>query len=183
MRDLFVFRSDKQEVLDALHAAKDAYLEWSDRIEAFAAEVHPDSKPMVRRQNRGGGDRFDAVSVREPVPEGWRVKTQREGADLMVPRLSTKAGKAWNERLNEIREAPDIRSSLPGMPSGGLDGLAYVAPGIEEHDGAVWVIWSCDPDAMDSGWSRTSKKVDGFIWERVKLSEYYAMKEALEVSV
>lgn len=181
-RDLVVFKTCNEEVLASFHEAVVQHRAWADAIQTFAKEVHPDAKPMVRRENFGGGDRFDGVSVVDPAPEGWRVKNQRTGAPIMVPRLSTKAGKAWNKRLAEVSRAPDVRASLPGMPDGALTGFSWIAPAIEESDGYLWVKWSHDPMDADLGWSSKHKSVDFSIWERVKLSEFYAMTERQEVT-
>jgi hypothetical protein len=180
--DKVVFRTTHPEVLTAFKQAVDAYDKWGKRIRAFAKEVHPDAKPMV---SEAWGDRqLGGISMVEPIPDGWRIDNNKAGYPrYLVPRRSVKAGKEWAKRLDELRNAPSIRSALPGMPSNVVSGISLLNPGLEERNGVLYATWAEDPrrSKADTGFSKTDT-VEESIWEQVKLSEYYAIKESEEVS-
>lgn len=178
-----IFKTTDPVALLAYEEAITEYQLWTDRILAFAKEVHPDAKPMT--STTWGEHRLGGVSKVDPIPDGWRVDKNKSGyEEYLVPRRSVKEGKAWAKRLDELRQAPNVRSALPGMPTNVFSGLALLNPGIEERDGTLYVIWSEDPrrDKADTGFSKVDA-VDESIWEHMKLSEWYAMKEAEKESV
>lgn len=179
--DLVVFRSTDPAVRAAFLDARKRYDDWAVAIAELAREVHPDAKPMVTHS--WGMERFGGITKVDPVPDGWRIDQQRAGySPMLVPRRSTKEGKAWLKRIEELRSGPNVRASLLGMPGGGAAGLAYESPGIEIYDDCLYVIWGHDPADLDMGWNpqEAADEVDPKLWERVKLSQYYADKEARE---
>lgn len=169
-----VFRTSDPAVLAAYNDAIAEHKKWGKEIEAFGREVHPDAKPMVGWA--WGERRFDGLSVVDPVPHGWRVKSQKRGEDFMVPNKSLKAGKEWAKRMKELYSAPNVRGALPGMPTNVFSGSTLMHPGIDEKDGVLYAVWSNDPRNADTGFSKV-EKLDESLWEQMKLSEWYAMQE------
>lgn len=170
-----VFRSSHPTVLTAYKESIAKYKAWGKQIVAFAREVHPDARPMVGWA--WGERRFDGLTIVDPLPDGWRVKSQKNGEDFMVPNKSLKAGKAWAKRMKELYSAPNVREALPGMVTNVFNGHTLMHPGIEEVDGVLYAVWSHDPREADTGFSK-EEKLDETLWEQMKLSEWYAMQEA-----
>lgn len=174
-----VFKTSDPRVLESFTKAKDAHAEWRKAIHEFTKSVHPEAGPMVG--TTWGVDNFDGISLVDPIPDGWRVMKQKRGADFLVPKRSVKAGKAAGAQLDALRKAPDVRASLLGMPNLVWHGMGSTSPGVDDRleDGVLYVTWSTDPIKADKGFSNTAE-LDLDIWERVKLSEFYALKEAKE---
>lgn len=182
MAELTVFRTSNPVALASFESAVEEYKAWSDRIREFARSAHPDAHPMVG--TAWGQDRFDGISMVDPIPDGWRVQKQKLGSTYLVPKRSVKAGKEAATRMDELHRAPDVRASLPGMPNVVWMGMGTTSPGVHPdlEQGALYVTWSGDPtgDKANAGFSKTAETVDLNLWERVKLSDYYALKEAKE---
>lgn len=99
------------------------------------------------------------------VPTGWRLDKRHH---VLVPARSKREGKALAAEIDGIPSF-NPRQDVPGMPSWSL-GAGFVASfGAERHGDALYVVRSTDSIA---------EEVDGGIWERVKLSEYHAVREA-----
>ncbi|MFI7449578.1 hypothetical protein ACIBQX_18925 [Nonomuraea sp. NPDC049714] len=161
-RDLTVYRTTNADVLKRWHETAKAREAWGEQMKAFLAE-HGFGKRQVWTINITGyiaGIEHDDGDV----PEGWRI--DRYGR--LVPRRSTKAGKAIAAKLDALRQ-PDPRASLPGMPGECLVSLALLTCGLRVIDDALFATWS-QPIPEE--------RVDLDIWERIKLSEYYAAIEA-----
>lgn len=182
MSDKIVFRSTDPDVRAAYEAACAEHSEWSRKIHQLAKELlGPDAYPIVQ-EGWGRKSLSGFGPVPDDVPAGLRIWKPRNSLSHLVPHKSTKIGQEIAERVKELERAPDVRAALPGMPSCALDGLTIMSPGVDVIDDAIYVYWSNDPDAADTGWSKSAKKVDPELWQRVKLSEYYAAKEAAEES-
>ena len=177
MSELVVYKSAIPIVLRAWEQATSDYTDWSTGIFTFAKDVHPDAKPIVG--SAWGDDRLMGLSVVDPLPDGWRVVKSRRGHDFMIPKQNTKVGKTANVMFEAVRKAPQVLSMLPGMPSVVFAKGSSYTPGTLTMDGVLYVSWGCDPNDSDLGFSKVDK-VDTDLWERVKLSEYYAAKEANE---
>lgn len=164
--DLTVYRSTDPEVLRRWHDTKAAVEAWGDKLKAALHDL-------------GMGDRqvwYDQISGRlmglargeGETPDGWRID-RRTG--YLVPRLTTKAGKEIGAKLSALRR-PDPRD-LIGMPKHVFVSLSLLTCGLKLLDGALYVHWS-QPIPED--------EVDLTLWERVRLSEYYAVVEREEAA-
>ncbi|MEV7908382.1 hypothetical protein, partial [Streptomyces anulatus] len=80
-------------------------------------------------------------------------------------------------RLDQL-VLPDPRHTLPGgMPPmvTNPDAGRMYQPGVRLLDGALYVVWGCDPEVGDR-----SVTIDPEVWERVRLSVYHLAREAAE---
>jgi hypothetical protein len=112
-----------------------------------------------------------------PVPDGWRRDANTYEA--IVPDRRRKIGKEVGEKF-EALNMPDLRKALPGrMPVTvlNLEISKRHWPAIKRFDDAVYVVWGCDPEKLERG-----DRIDSKVWERIKLSEYYAVVEAAEAA-
>lgn len=162
-RDLTVYRSTAATAIIAWHTAASAREKWAKDMQAFLEE-HDLSDRNVYISH---GGRPLGVTHKEggEVPDGWRVDTR---TGHLMPKLRTKAGKQIEARLGELRQ-PDPRQGMPGMPMECFVGLALLTCGMQLIEDVLYVTWSLPiPEDL----------VNLTIWERVKLSAYYAVLEA-----
>jgi hypothetical protein len=107
------------------------------------------------------------------VPHGWRW--DRTAAEpVIVPARKTAEGKRLG-RLLEGLTRPDVRTQMPGgMPrhSTAAREIAFLSCGFVQVGGAVFVTWSTEIRSSDAD------RIDPAVWERIKLSEFYAAIEA-----
>jgi hypothetical protein len=166
MADLTVYRTTDPAVLATWHATHTAIEEWRQRVEALMAELGMSSRQIW--YDEVSGEVYGVSRDGDAIPEGWRYDQRRH---CLVPRRSTKEGKAIGARLDAMRR-PDPRA-LQGMPrtTFAADQPLLMTCGVDEMAGALYVRWS--------GQVREAE-VDLTIWARVKLSEYYAVREAAE---
>lgn len=146
------------------NAEKDEYVTQRD---AFLAEYAPEGCALMLSSGFGGA-RPLGVSVEgwsEKVPDGWRLDRKHW---VLVPFKKTAQGKRIAVALATLKRR-DQRADLVGMPSFLMDGFAWHQPGIEIHDDAMFVIWSDGGPPAD--------EIDSTVWERVRLSEWYALIE------
>jgi hypothetical protein len=158
-----VYRTSHPDALAAWHSAAAAREAWADQMKAFLDEhgfgnrsVYIGHSGRVLGINHEQGD---------DVPDGWRVDSR---TGHLMPRLAKKAGKAIDARLAELHQ-PDPRDAMPGMPKECFVSLALLTCGLALIEGALYATWS-RPIPED--------QVDLTVWERIKLSEYYAAVEA-----
>lgn len=160
-----VYRTSNAEALAAWHAAVDAREAWGEQMKAFLAE-HGFGDRSVYVSHTGrvlGVQRLDD----EDAPEGWRVDSR---TGYLMPRLAKRTGKQIGARLDELKQ-PDPRDAMPGMPRECFVSLALLTCGLALMGDALYATWSR---------AIPEDQVDLTIWERVKLSEYYAAAEAHE---
>ncbi|MER7213548.1 hypothetical protein ABT340_41345 [Streptosporangium sp. NPDC000239] len=166
MADKTVYRSTHPDVLKIWDVADTATRDWHAQVEMFLAEHDLAGRKVYFSSASStvlGVEHVDG----EEVPCGWRVHRSQ---GYLVPRLTTKEGKLLNARLTELKR-PDPRDQVPGMPKNCLADASFLTCGMQFMGGALYVTWSKPiPE----------KQVDSTIWERVKLSEYYAAVEAAE---
>jgi hypothetical protein len=171
--DLIVFRSTNADVLADWASLLDQRKADGDALHRFAAEVDPDHD---RDLIQSGSSRTAVIGLGHtpgwPVPTGWRDVSNR-GVIHIVPRLSTKAGKAAAKRLGELQPA-DPRTMLAnrhGVPTAffgsSAEGVRMFSPGVRQLGDALYVTWGAEPETPH----------DPAKWERVKLSDYYAAVE------
>lgn len=164
--DLTVYRSANPEVLRRWHTTKDAVEAWGDKLKAAIEDLGLGDRQVYYDQITG---RIMGVLHDDgEIPAGWRID-RRTG--YLVPKLTTKAGKEIGARLTALRR-PDPRDLL-GMPKHVFVDLSLLTCGLRLMDGALYVHWS-KPIPED--------EVDLTLWERVRLSEYYAVVEREEAA-
>ncbi|MEV7014076.1 hypothetical protein [Streptosporangium sp. NPDC051022] len=161
-----VYRSAHPDVLKIWGDSDAATQDWQTQVEAFLDEHR------LTGRNVYFSDASSAIlgvehNENEEVPPGWRVHRTH---GYLVPRLTTKAGKTANTRLDELKR-PDPRDEVPGMPKNCLVGASFMTCGMQVMGGVLYVTW---PRPIPES------QVDLAVWEPVKLSEYYAAIEAAE---
>jgi hypothetical protein len=177
MPDKIVYRSTHPDVLAHWEktGSAEAQNAWRDRVNQALAEL---GFPGRRFATTNGFEDIEVTGVEHPdgedIPVGWKRTKKLAGA--IVPDKRRAAGKRAAERLAALT-APNPRSKMPGgMPRACFagTGMALMRPGVARHGEAVYVIWSAELEEP------TATQIDTAIWERVKLSEYYAAVEAAE---
>jgi len=160
-----VFRSNQEPVMDVWRTWKeghDRFMEFVDELEAeFGREVLFTRAGISGQIVVGFRDKDDD---RDHPPEGLRFDGTRR---FLVPHKSTWRGKQINLLF---KENSNPRPNYPGIPEQAMDIDAprVYSPGIEEIDGYVYFTWGCPADKVTG--------VDHSLWERVHLSEWYALK-------
>ncbi|MEU8040924.1 hypothetical protein [Streptosporangium sp. NPDC049078] len=166
-RNLTVYRTTNPDILATLHTTLAAIEEWQPKVEALMETLGVGGRKIWYDAVTG---QVLGVSRDGDIPEHWRYD-QRTG--YLMPRRSTKQGKAIGARLDAMRR-PDPRA-LKGMPSQTFAAAepALLTCRVDEMGGALYVTWSAPIH---------EREVDLSLWQRVKLSEYYAVLEAQEAA-
>jgi hypothetical protein len=153
-------------------AAVEAWKTWQadmksqqERVAEFIARHNPDGA-LDARVWHSPGYRF-AYFEGDTAPEGWRKSPNGR----ILPDKRTKPGKAAAGELGALTtEGPGaLVSRLDGMPEHAVANGRMYSPGSFFHDGAVYVSWGARPEEEPSS-----------EWEELKLSEFYAAKEAYD---
>jgi hypothetical protein len=181
MSDQAVYRSSAPEVTrawdDALRALDDYRVATTDALEAARVGGYP----VYRHAGHWSFGRVSGIQVADgaDVPEGWRIVRD---TDRAMPDKRTKAGRAIWQALEDIELPGNPLSRLPGMPADLLTGLRLISPSVRLIGDALYAVWAADPAGNTGDLRRSGQpcEVDLNLWERVKLSEYYAVIEALE---
>lgn len=165
-----VYRSTHPDVIEHWRntGAAEAQNAWRARVDEALADLgFPGARPVLKGETRVVGVECSA----EP-PDGWR--RNRDLAGTIAPARRTAAGKKIGERLDTLRR-PDPRQNMPGgMPEVAFAKHTFMQCGIAPHGDAIYVTW---PDEIDKG---DGSHIDLTVWERIKLSEFYALLEAEE---
>lgn len=187
-----VYRSTAPAVLERLARFDRERRAWSDAVEALWREAgFPEG--TVAWITRGGvawGDRLSGLQLPEgaTAPKGWVAAKDRDGHYL--PNRGSKVGRAAGDLVKQLGTAPSIGSVLTdcGMPRLIMSGLSMRQPALNsegEPPTALWVGWSIDPEAValharaNGGEPRRENgDIDMAHWDRVPLSEFYALIEA-----
>lgn len=196
MIDQTAYRSSHPEVLIAWHqyiGLRDAFHRHMDALRAEYPKHRAEGVTV-------GGDRllFRCLSENpekpaEPPPGPWRSEWVKPLYAIgWVPDRRTKAGKDLDQHVR----AADVRHelALPGLPTqvetdrrGTTPGsTVWAVPGLhftESIDAApvIYALYDATHEQVaKGGWSRET--LDETMWERIKMSEYYAAIEAEEVS-
>lgn len=180
MGDLIVYRSAHPDVLAAVERYRADYDAWRTR-----------AKDLLR--NLGFEDRTWFVTTaihswhlvgvtddggQEP-PSGWR-RTVKNDQAVLVPDKRRAYGKHIARQLDECAPPAGPQTRLPGMPGDHLGRGRLFMPGLREMQGAVWVTWGCavpENEADGPGAAHQATAVDLGVWERVRLSAFYAAIE------
>lgn len=161
---LTVYRTRHAKAFAAFDDAERALAAWRERVKAVQTLLGMEGREARYNDFHG---RVAGFSHREgdPVPFGWRVAEQ---GNVIVPRLNTKIGRSAAAEL-ALCKRPDPREQLPGMPRECLVPGRLLRCGLRRMQGEVYVTWSAPiPEQL----------VDLDVWERVRLSAYYAAVEA-----
>lgn len=167
-----VYRSSHPDVLAHWRKQPELYDEWRRKIDGLltAFGFAADSAVALR-----GSKVIGFVYPQDaPLPAGWR--RDREMPSAIVAARRTAAGRRIGDQLEAVPQ-PDPRDGLPGgMPSVAFaaTGMALMHPGIALIGGCVVVTWSGELEAPKAD------RIDPAVWERVPLSQYWAMREAAE---
>lgn len=172
MTDKHVYRTAAADVIAEREAFNNEYIEWSASIKSLVASWYPDTDARPAVYDQFGHLEFrgvDGLPWKHPLPEGFRRDPK---LGIVVPFKSRKAGKEIVKQMAALSAPVHLRRRLRGMPAyvlGGHHGL-MCQPGIERHGAHVYVVWSTllDPET----------EYDPTVWEAVRLSEYYAAREA-----
>jgi hypothetical protein len=184
MPDLVVYRSEHPDVLAVIADFEAEHKAWDEKAHALLAELgFADRAWMVRHLS--DGMRITGVAVRdgdrENPPAGWKVA---EGdRPVLTPDKRRKAGKDAQARIDKCQPPTHPRVRLPGMPGVYFSEHRIHYPNLRDlGDGAIYVEWSTEvPElAADGDDKRRASGVDLGIWQRIKLSEFYAAVEAHE---
>lgn len=156
------WRTERSEGIDA----------FNSRLKTLAATLGVDgTDKLICRQSWKelyveGYEQDDPKAV---LPDGWR--RERSNPRHVVPALRSKQGKANAQMLADhaYRITPP-----PGLPDieWGTDRMGTY--GIEEYDGVVFATLGFTPSHETN--------IDWDLWEKAKLSEYHAAKEAHEAA-
>jgi hypothetical protein len=108
------------------------------------------------------------------APEGTDVGWVEKRNGCFWPKQVGKPGRALAQRFIAIRYDHD---PVPGMPKDVQDGMTRRIPGLLQHDGEVWVSWSCSHDRVEM-----NDTVDLEMWSRRRLVEYLVARAAYEAT-
>ncbi|MFC3984927.1 hypothetical protein [Streptosporangium jomthongense] len=162
-----VYRSSSSDILKIWDDANSDVRDWHDQIDAFLDEHGLTGRSVFI--DTAFGRPCGVGHNDSDVPHGWRVHRTH---GYLVPRLTTKEGKLLSVRLGALTR-PDPRDQVPGMPKNCIAEGAFMTCGMRPMGGALYVTW---PRPIPE------KQVDLTIWEKTKLSEYYAALEAIEAA-
>lgn len=170
--DKVVYRSTHPDVLAHYDntASAEAQNAWREKVEELIAQL---GFPGRQFATAGGFEGRYVTGVAHPrdeeIPEGWRRDSKLPEA--ITPDRRRAAGKRIAKRLQALPQ-PNPRKAMPGgMPDMAFGAAALMRPGVARYGDAVYVTWSGELDKTDAA------HIDPAVWERVKLSEYYAAKE------
>ncbi|MGI5418686.1 hypothetical protein [Actinomadura luteofluorescens] len=177
MKDPIVYRSTHPDVLAHWDAkgSREAQQAWRARVDATVADLGFEGRnPVVSETIFGATVTGVQHPADQPIPDGWRRHPHLD--DAIAPHKATKTGKAAAAQLRQL-DLPNPRLGMPGgVPkvASAAHESAFLAPAVQRIGDAVYLRWSQEIAAGDA------RLIDGAVWERVPLSEYYAAREAAE---
>ena len=173
------YRSTHPEVLAHWEktGSAEAQTAWRDKVKAAITEFGFPSD--LRFVTTSGWADTRVAGIEHPegdeIPAGW--KRLKDFPSAITPDKRRAAGKRAAERLDAL-PCPNPRKRLPGgMPAMSFIGHKIAQPGIARHGDAVYVTWSAELEESEAN------NLDSAVWERIKLSEYYAAKERQDEAV
>lgn len=179
-----VFRAIDPTIMEGFRRWRTDRIAWGETVTALVEELLPGHK-AVTSWGRSGlslvGVSWSRRDDGEP-PSNWRYVSGGRGVPFIIPVKNTKTGKALTARFEAIPQLDD--PPLPGMLAewwvpGTDHGFRIVYPSIEVYGDDLFLTWRVEIVGEDHMRSSESK-IDGTKWQRVKLSEYHAVKEAHE---
>lgn len=179
-----VYRSNHPEVMSAWSKLQDEMKAYREREKALIKKLKPKDGTRRRRRPMHQRRAFSTVPVfvsfevlpgdTTNPPEGWKVRKVKGRhslyQDVLDPDKKTKLGKEIAFQITELDRScpPDPRtmgSTIPGVRQSFMGPL----PGLAQYGEYLYMHFDDEP----------SGKIDKR-WERCKMSEYWAMREADE---
>lgn len=176
--DKYVYRTRDPEMVAEWDAYQDEYQRWGRKVKRLIGSWFPRQGrgAMVLHSNWGSDDRWVGISGswrdRNDLPEGWRWDNR---TDQIVPHKSTKPGKVLAKVMADNQPPKSMRNRLRGMPSHlalGRYGMRTYQCGIERMGDALYVTWSIE----------LTDEHDRKLWKKVRLSEFYRLRESEEAA-
>lgn len=137
-------------------------------------------KPQTRRLLWLRGDAAYALdsahNEQPPTDSGWRLDAKDRN---WQPKLATKAGKEWKQRLIELNVVNmHTRWGEIGIPAIAFAGSFMYRPGMEfdEDEKVLYVSWGSQWVMRE--WEKATSKFPDIEWVQVPLSEWHARQEA-----
>lgn len=180
MSDPVVYRSENPGVLAAWKGACAAISEYVRQTQAVLDRAGLAGRSVWRSSNGWDWGKVRGISAEGGTPEGWRMAA---GKDYAVPDMRTSAGRKVKAALDAVPHPGEPTQRLIGMPADVLAGAGRIwTPDVRVLGGAVWAEWDLDPEAHETSFSSPSTAVDSSLWQRARLSEYYAAREDAEAA-
>jgi hypothetical protein len=206
MGDPVIYARSRCDVVAAWHDAKAEEAAHEERLNAWLDTLTPPGRErrglMVTRPAWGAGQ-TKIVGLKpyprerpEDYPLGWRRRaadgwlTPYRAETRGVPAAAAEAACHARQRILALAYPVDIRRRLPafGMPDRVMSSSAIHIPGVLLHQGAVYCRWNVPAIVLETGKDEhghqhsrhPSDMVDLGRWERVPLSRWYAIVEALD---
>lgn len=164
-----VYSTSNPTIVAAYRDTADAYNTMGRKAREDAEKLGKNKGALIVK-SRTSGPSVVGLGADDPTnpPEGWRYSKTEEH---LVPRRG-KPGESARQWL-EAHQPPDLREvleghGLPRFCAHGEDLRWFLAtPGLMFHDGTVWAMYPTEPDGDCT-------------WERRRLSEWHAAREAME---
>jgi hypothetical protein len=160
-----IYRSSHPDVLAAWDKARDDEDAYNQRLATQMKAWGFDHTKIYVSSSAWGAPRLMAIVHHGELPTGWRNEGGRDSGRIVPYRKN----KELAAQFDALVIMPSVRKALrsEGMPDHAFRSLSVTAPGISRRDDTVWVHWrDVEPEGV------------GDKWERVKLSDFYAMVEA-----
>lgn len=170
-----VYRSTHPDVLAALASYDQDFQAYKAAIRAILDGAGLEGCKIWATTGGWDPGRFLGIDVPEgePPPAGWRT-----GRQFAIPDKRYAAGKRMAAALKALKHPGDPMARIPGMPPDILTPGGFATPGMERMGGALYVIWGRDPEIARGSFTAKTTDIDPALWTRLKLSEYYAAREA-----
>jgi hypothetical protein len=161
------YRTTNPAVLAAWMSTAEKIRDISNRSVDEAKAIGKNKGLMVQRSF--GDERFVGLAPLNPKdpPAGWRYVREQ---------LEPRRGKPGEEATAWLAgiQVPSMRDAMKahGLPRHcSLKYGFFGVPGMFQHDGVIWVIYSGEPEGEP-----------GPAWEKVRPSEYLAAQERMQES-
>ena len=176
--DPIVYRSADPSVVKAWNEACAEIYAYVTATQAVLDEAGLGRYKVYRHTSGWSPGRFAGLAIQEgwSPPAGWRMSGSGTYA---VPDKRLKAGKQVTAALDAVKHPGGPLLKLIGMPPDTASGRGFTSPQVRmmEDGAALYVIWRTDPDRRESFFRAGQVAVDRGLWQRVKLSGYYAEVE------
>lgn len=184
MSDPFVYRSHAPEVIGAWQDAEATLQQYVKDTERVLEEMGLGGYKVYRDTHHWHPWRFSGLAIPQDEfpPEGWRMNGKYDA--FAVPDKRTKAGKQAAAAIAAVKHPGAAMAKVPGMPQDVCYPGGFTSPAVAllELDTALYVAWRIDPAGCRESFSSKSADIDMALWERAPLSQYYAAREAYELT-
>lgn len=178
-----VFATSAPAIVDAYLTARHAARAARLRAIAAAEEIGLNKGPVVRRGVWGTPNAIVGLFTDDPAnpPEGWRYIKSRERLEP-VHGAAGEAARAWLKTYQLPTDPRMVLHNL-GLPRHGRkphpNGFSEMLtePRIVAHNGMLWANYG---DSVPDDRFSSVPGPDGGLWQRRKVSEFYAAAEAAD---